>query len=194
MIRELIRPSARPMPNPHQDCASGVAARKDVCAFKVETVAEKKCTKCKETKSVEEFYRHKSTRDGRCYWCIVCHKKSSTKWEQENSERSKASHARWRDRNPDKRANVQLMRRYGITFAEYNEMITAQQGNCALCGKALGKSKRRHHVDHDHSKKGRESVRGILHSKCNILLGSCNENIEVLQAAIDYLKRGLNRR
>jgi hypothetical protein len=68
-------------------------------------------------------------------------------------------------------------------------MLAEQNGNCALCGKTLDGEWRRPSVDHDHSKTGRESVRGILHGRCNLLLGFCDDNIAMFQSAIDYLKK-----
>jgi hypothetical protein len=39
-------------------------------------------------------------------------------------------------------------------------------------------------VDHDHTTK---KVRGLLCRHCNLLLGYCEENVLVLQRAINYL-------
>src|SRR5215207_10199001 len=40
--------------------------------------------------------------------------------------------------------------RYGITPEDYEAMMVAQDGKCALCGRRIG-VKRRAAVDHDHS-------------------------------------------
>ena len=54
---------------------------------------------------------------------------------------------------------------YGITVVEYDLLLAAQHGVCAICH---GHPKtRRLNVDHDHKKVGRESVRGLLCHLCN---------------------------
>lgn len=83
-----------------------------------------------------------------------------------------------------------LRRRYGITIEDYEHMLADQKGLCALCGKELGKpskGKRYHPVDHDHKKQGREAVRGIIHTKCNILLGYLEYDRELVRKAEVYL-------
>lgn len=62
----------------------------------------------------------------------------------------------------------QYKNRYGITVADYDRMLSAQGGRCAICktDKSLGRG--RFHVDHDHVT-GR--VRGILCHLCNTALG-----------------------
>jgi hypothetical protein len=50
----------------------------------------------------------------------------------------------------------------GVTDAEYDRLLAAQGGGCAICGNPP--KTRRLHVDHDH-KTGR--VRGLLCHRCN---------------------------
>ena len=59
-----------------------------------------------------------------------------------------------------------VLRQYGITGEEYNAMLAAQHGGCALCG--APPTRNRLAVDHDHET-GR--VRGILCMPCNRTLG-----------------------
>ena len=39
-----------------------------------ETIVTKRCSKCKITKSISEFYKNSSQKDGYCYWCKDCTK------------------------------------------------------------------------------------------------------------------------
>lgn len=70
-------------------------------------------------------------------------------------------------------------------------MIEAQGGTCAMRG-CNGEPK---HVDHDHaccpakSKGCGKCVRGVLCFKCNVLLGMAQDEIDRLQAAIEYLQQ-----
>lgn len=75
----------------------------------------------------------------------------------------------------------QRAKQLGVTDAEYERLLAAQGGGCAICG-ATPKS-RRLHVDHDH-KTGR--VRGLLCHRCNRWLPNFT-TVEWLRRAADYL-------
>lgn len=63
----------------------------------------------------------------------------------------------------------QYRKRYGITLADYDAMLAAQGGGCAICGsKKSGPKGFCFAVDHCH-KTG--AVRGLLCNKCNSNLG-----------------------
>jgi len=86
----------------------------------------------------------------------------------------------WRARNKIKLAG--LLRNYGLSIAQYNAMLLAQGGRCAICGtdKPKGNGKRLQ-VDHNHET---GKVRALLCLKCNTSLGW----LERLQSrAMDYL-------
>lgn len=72
---------------------------------------------------------------------------------------------------------------YGIEAGEYERMYQAQDGKCAICRWATGKS-RRLAVDHDHAT-GR--VRGLLCSPCNRYLGYVRDNPDAYRRAAAYL-------
>lgn len=76
--------------------------------------------------------------------------------------------------------------RYGLTEEQYQALIQSQAQSCALCGEVfvIGKPI---YVDHDH-RSGK--VRGLLHPKCNTLLGVAGDSIARLELAIKYLKLG----
>jgi len=87
------------------------------------------------------------------------------------------------------RERAQLVRRkrereYGLTHDEYLALLETQGGACAICG---GSGQRRQlAVDHDHVT---GAVRGLLCDRCNPMLGYARDNISVLEAAIEYLKK-----
>lgn len=76
---------------------------------------------------------------------------------------------------------------YGITGSEYEAILKAQDGKCAICQQPP-RSKRLA-VDHDHTLGNtREAVRGLLCRRCNHrLLGSAHDATEILHRAIEYL-------
>ena len=78
------------------------------------------------------------------------------------------------------------MRKYGITLEQYNAMLAAQGGVCALC-KMPGRFGKYDKLDVDHCHEtGR--VRGLLCITCNHALGILGDNVEALEKAIKYLK------
>lgn len=79
-----------------------------------------------------------------------------------------------------------LRYKYGITPEEYQELDTLQNSRCALCG-SPGKAYSRLYVDHCHQT---GKVRGLLCNTCNAGLGQFNDNIELVEKALNYLKRG----
>lgn len=95
-------------------------------------------------------------------------------------------------RQKRRRANIG---RYGITVERYDEMLAAQHGVCAICGKppsGKGTSGQSLHVDHDHSccpgtKSCGECVRGLLCSNCNMGIGYLKDNPKILTAALRYV-------
>lgn len=84
---------------------------------------------------------------------------------------------------------IQKLKRIGLTYAEYLEMLEAQNGVCAICknperGTRLGRTKELS-VDHDHRTL---AIRGLLCSACNTGLGLFRDSVEALRAAIRYLE------
>lgn len=127
------------------------------------------CTPCSALKSVEDF----SPKGIRCRSC-------------EKAKRDRF----WSTRDPDERRRKQrsydLTRKYGIASEEYEEMYSAQNGQCAICGTHADESIRGLFVDHDHSS---GKVRGLLCIRCNGLLGYCDDTETVLIKAIEYLQK-----
>ncbi|MEV7607254.1 endonuclease VII domain-containing protein [Paenarthrobacter sp. NPDC089322] len=84
------------------------------------------------------------------------------------------------------------MLRYGIDIDEYDEMLEAQGGGCAICTAPLGAGGVRLAVDHDHSCCPGEyscgnCVRGILCANCNRGLGLFKDDMNLFRMAIAYL-------
>jgi len=76
-------------------------------------------------------------------------------------------------------------RRVGVTHDEFLSMFAAQGGVCAICGNG-NDNNRQLSVDHDHVT---GVIRDLLCDRCNPMLGYARDNIAVLEAAIEYLKR-----
>lgn len=81
----------------------------------------------------------------------------------------------------------QIKKKYGLTKETYTNKILEQNNNCDLCGKELIPIEAREIcVDHNHIT---NKVRGIIHSRCNKILGFASDDIELLKMAIEYLKK-----
>lgn len=117
----------------------------------------KTCAGCGVTKAPGEFNKHKKSRDGLQYSCRQC---------------TRESHAKYRSENPDLMKNAQLRAKYGITLAEYHQLLSDQGGVCWICKDPPESRRNRGHqhlsVDHNHST---GVVRGLLCHVCNQMLG-----------------------
>ena len=74
-----------------------------------------------------------------------------------------------------------LRRRYGLTPKQVEDMLNAQQDNCAICSALLTE----YHIDHCHAT---GKVRGLLCVNCNRGLGAFSDNIQNMEKALEYLK------
>jgi hypothetical protein len=78
------------------------------------------------------------------------------------------------------------MKLYGITKERFHEIYDQQNGCCKLCGiHELKISNSILNVDHCHTS---GKVRGLLCHKCNHGIGLFNDDIALLEKAIQYLK------
>ena len=114
-----------------------------------------------------------------------------------NRKRYNETARQYRLRNRDKinarRAETRLIGGL-ITPAQYDALLVAQNGVCAICKstkivKACPGHQRRRTlcVDHDHRTK---HVRGLLCVGCNAGLGHFKDRIDLLNAALAYLAEG----
>lgn len=99
----------------------------------------------------------------------------------------------WHRNRPAKSRNNELRRNFGISLADYEQRLAAQNGVCAVCKGPERTVDRRTDkpfplaVDHCHDT---SKVRGLLCSHCNRGLGSFEDNPERLRAAALYLEQG----
>lgn len=142
--------------------------------IRVEVRMNKLCPKCKTEKPVSEFTKNRGTKDGHHALCRIC-KRASMKLYME-SPRGKATF----------RKN-HLRRTYGLTPDQYESLLTTQGGKCAICKIDNNPARRASvfTVDHCH-KTG--TVRGLLCTQCNALLGLAKERTEILDSASLYLR------
>jgi hypothetical protein len=78
-----------------------------------------------------------------------------------------------------------LLRKYGITEDQYNNLLKHQKGHCALCPRVVEKSGKRLSVDHNH-KTG--EIRGLLCYRCNKFVIGRHTDPYLLELAAAYLR------
>jgi hypothetical protein len=76
-----------------------------------------------------------------------------------------------------------LLKKYGITSADYDKMLAEQDGRCALC--LTESNGRMWHVDHDHKT---NRTRRLLCDLCNRGLGHFQDDPAVLRRAAEYIE------
>ena len=117
-----------------------------------------RCTDCEQWLTAGFFTRHSRAKSGLSNICRECQ--------------------RWRMK----------LHHYGISRQQYEALLTAQGGVCAVC-KCSPDSERCLHghlvVDHCHTS---GDVRGLLCSRCNATLGESMDNVSTLQALIQYIQ------
>lgn len=91
----------------------------------------------------------------------------------------------WRADNPERNRNNVLMRKYGITYDEFQILLEAQGGRCAICSGTDPGGSGDWHVDHNHET---DKVRGLLCSFCNTGIGMFRDNVQNLYLAAAYLR------
>lgn len=142
---------------------------------------EKHCSSCNTTLPIEQFYfktakRKLKSGDEKTYYyprhiCISCYGEDYI-----NRRQSKAF----------------LHHKYGITNAEFDAMLEAQDNKCAICGvdhdEWMAKTGNRFCIDHCHTT---QEIRGLLCMNCNTGLGHFKDSADSLHRAIQYLTEAL---
>ena len=136
------------------------------------------CTGCSESKPLTEFFRDRSKKHGyqaRCKPCAMARTRAYVRAKDYDRKRY------WENRDSERERH--LVKKYGVTFARYAELLNEQNGCCAICHRPEPDD-RMLDVDHDHET---GEVRGLLCTSCNRVLGHAHDSVERLRAAADYL-------
>lgn len=161
----------------------------------------KRCYRCGEVKEPDQFDADPKRKDGRRAACRACGCEMARIWYRKNKDRARQNQRRWAAKNREYRnarsltwyhANksrlTPVLRRqkaatkYGLTHAEFAELVMHHHGMCAICSRKT----KRLMLDHCHKTK---RVRGLLCQSCNAALGLFADSRERLQAAIGYLEK-----
>lgn len=141
------------------------------------TGEHKRCNRCKEVKDIGLFGVNRRNPDGLMRQCKKC-----------NNERVRAF-------NRERGLVYRNFTRHGLTQEQFNAMVEAQGGRCAICKVSFAELDSRHIcIDHDHSccpeaTSCGKCVRGILCTDCNRGLGAFRDSVDSLQEAVIYLSK-----
>lgn len=151
----------------------------------------KLCRKCGVTKLRAEFtVRNTGPRIGHlAAYCKTCSADAVRGTYQVKNQRDPGLYRRveW----PSK-----LKKLYGITVDDYDRMLAAQGGGCALCGSMNPLTGNRTYkrntrtafdVDHCHAT---GKVRGLLCTRCNRLVGLAGDSLATALKLVEYLSKG----
>lgn len=136
---------------------------------------EKRCPRCGLVKPALEFKTR--VRDGRTYLRSYCHP-------------CDAEHLVGLPKNPEKaRAHnrrMTLRRYYGMSVEDYDALLIAQKGVCAVCGSPEPSGRKKYLcVDHDHVT---GAIRGLLCGRCNVAVGFLRDDPDRAVRLIEYLR------
>ena len=112
------------------------------------------------------------------------HRLRSKSFKKNNPEKTKSWAKRYSEQNPDKIKDYYLVKLYGLTLAQYKELLTEQNGVCAICQEEP--TKKQLAVDHCHVT---GTVRGLLCGPCNQAIGLLKHSIKRLEKAIDHINK-----
>jgi hypothetical protein len=139
----------------------------------------KRCGRCNVVKPLVEFHASKIHRLGVNAYCKDCRREYT---------KEKLKNPKHREKVKEEKRVYFRSEKYGISRDDFGRMLASQNGVCAICGKSREERghKRDFHVDHDHKT---NRVRGILCHQCNLMLGNCNDDVDILRRAIQYIER-----
>lgn len=172
----------------------------------------RECTRCKETKPLEDFKPDTRCKAGRTAYCRAC-----------DNIYHRARHARLKNRAilpdlPETKhctrcvttlpiskfsrskgalcgvknwcqscSNLQRsFRRLGMTKEQYTALHLQQQGRCQICQKHESQLERRLAIDHCHST---GQIRGLLCMPCNTAIGKLGDDPALVRRAAAYLEK-----
>lgn len=145
----------------------------------------KTCSKCGVPKDELEFYL-RSPRGTRWTYCTECAKSAMKKNYHRNPQLHRQAGVKWREKNPEQNRLINwashLKRLYGMTLDQYNQMVLAHDGKCAICTEKMQKP----HIDHCHST---GKIRGLLCGPCNHAIGSLKDSPLRCFLAASYLQK-----
>jgi len=132
---------------------------------------------------VSGFYANRTRSDGLCSQCKVCQNAYRQRYRKTKTGKANRKKEYRRDYDTGKVLERRLRLRYNLTVKQYSRMFSEQGGNCAICSIPLNYLSA--DVDHNHET---DKVRGLLCTRCNILLAGIDDKRFYRQAVLYLFK------
>ena len=142
----------------------------------------KTCSFCREEKPLDQFRPHPKGTAGVAANCRPCENEYGRSWRKERPDYQKE----YRQKNAARTRERARVRNYKHTNYEegmYEKLGEAQGHCCKIC--RGHSSDRTLAIDHCHAT---NRVRGLLCSRCNLFIGSFNDDVDLMRRAIEYLQ------
>lgn len=146
------------------------------------------CRVCNEYKDISHFqpqgYQCRECRNAkqRAYWANL------PEDVRQSRQKSVEYQREYRAKNPAKvkelSRKTHMMRTFNMTIEQYDEMLEAQNGVCAICQQSCTTGNNLA-VDHNHET---GKVRALLCKNCNTAIGLMKEDVDRMIKAIEYIK------
>jgi hypothetical protein len=166
-------------------------------------LSEKQCWVCEAEKPLGDFYPMAGMRDGHRNECKDCLRAQHREWYRKNRDRSIAYVKSWQQTNAErlnayrreynarperrrKQRDAYYRRTFGISADDFDALVEAQGGGCAICA-VVPERVASLHLDHDHVT---GAIRGVLCLSCNQALGHFRDDAELLERAAAYVRGG----
>ena len=145
----------------------------------------RKCPKCSRELALCRFAKNKRGPYGVCAYCKGCSAMlHRVRYEAGYRQKARVKDAHWRS----VRHAWALRRNFDMSPAEYERLLAAQDGVCAICKcPPPDGTGRYHHLGVDHCHKC-SVVRGLLCMRCNQGIGQAMDTPSTMRAGADYLE------
>jgi hypothetical protein len=115
--------------------------------------------------------------------CKKCAAIATKAWRQAHPEKVKTYNEQHQlKKTPESTRAYEIMRKYGLSYERYLQMLAEQKGCCMICHRLMDAPK----VDHDHDT---GQVRDLLCNECNAGIGFFREDASIMESALAYLKK-----
>lgn len=132
------------------------------------------CSTCGIEKVLLDYHRDSRTPTGHTSSCKSCRNNKTALWQASRKLLDFEKYSRHRK-------SLNYKSKYGITLAEYEQLLEKQHKECAICQEVVPLV-----VDHCHTT---GKVRQLLCTTCNTGLGSFKEKPFLLEKAILYIRK-----
>jgi hypothetical protein len=133
-------------------------------------MASKVCSKCSIEKPASEFAKRYDRPIGLRPWCKECQRKIDAEHRLTDRGKKKYRTQLWRKSN------------IAISYEEYKQKYNEVEGKCEICQESFSSLC----VDHNHET---GELRGLLCTPCNLAIEHLKESPNIMNNAIQYIKK-----